>query len=184
MLNLLRIGQGIGYEVEAPLPVPPVFGLIASLGHVSAAEMWEVFNMGCGFCAIVPAADADAAVRLLARHHPGTAVIGRLTADAGRVSIPALPEPLAARVTFVAPTVDDKTRTIEARLELVNPRCARACATGRPGREALWTRWAGVAFWRQNEAKPPPKRLRAHPVPAGVFRLGSVGSERRYRRAP
>jgi phosphoribosylformylglycinamidine cyclo-ligase len=90
VLNLLRIGQGIGYEVEAPLPVPPVFGLIASLGHVSAAEMWEVFNMGCGFCAIVPAADADAAVRLLARHHPGTAVIGRLTADAGRVSIPAL----------------------------------------------------------------------------------------------
>ena len=90
LLNLLRIGQGIGYEVEAPLPVPPVFGLIASLGHVSAAEMWEVFNMGCGFCAIVPAAGADAAVRLLARHHPGTAVIGRLTADAGRVSIPAL----------------------------------------------------------------------------------------------
>ena len=90
VLNLLRIGQGIGYEVEAPLPVPPVFGLIASLGHVSAAEMWEVFNMGCGFCAIVPAAGADAAVRLLARHHPGTAVIGRLTADAGRVSIPAL----------------------------------------------------------------------------------------------
>jgi Cu(I)/Ag(I) efflux system membrane fusion protein len=41
-----------------------------------------------------------------------------------RVSIPALPEPLDARVTFVAPTVDEKTRTIEARLELVNPRFA------------------------------------------------------------
>ena len=39
-----------------------------------------------------------------------------------RVNIPALPEPLAARVTFVAPTVDEKTRTIEARLELTNPR--------------------------------------------------------------
>jgi membrane fusion protein, copper/silver efflux system len=39
-----------------------------------------------------------------------------------RVSIPAFPEPLEARVTFVAPTVDEKSRTIEARLELVNPR--------------------------------------------------------------
>lgn len=29
--------------------------------------------------------------------------------------------PLAARVTFVAPTVDDRTRTIAARLELANP---------------------------------------------------------------
>ncbi|HEY4187550.1 MAG TPA: efflux RND transporter periplasmic adaptor subunit [Polyangia bacterium] len=41
-----------------------------------------------------------------------------------RVSLPALPAPLAARVTFVAPTVDEKTRTIEARLELLNPRLA------------------------------------------------------------
>jgi Cu(I)/Ag(I) efflux system membrane fusion protein len=44
--------------------------------------------------------------------------------QSAQVSIPALPEPLAARVTFVAPTVDEKTRTIEARLELVNPRFA------------------------------------------------------------
>jgi membrane fusion protein, copper/silver efflux system len=41
-----------------------------------------------------------------------------------RVSLPALPAPLEARVTFVAPTVDEKTRTIEARLELLNPRLA------------------------------------------------------------
>lgn len=39
-----------------------------------------------------------------------------------RVVVPALPEPLDARVSFVAPTVDEKTRTIEARLEVVNPR--------------------------------------------------------------
>ncbi len=90
LVNLLRIGQGIGYELEAPLPVPPVFDVIASLGDVSVAEMWEVFNMGCGFCAIVPAAEADAAVGLLGRHHPGTAVIGRLTVDAGRISVPSL----------------------------------------------------------------------------------------------
>ncbi len=37
------------------------------------------------------------------------------------VSLPALPnEVMQAKVSFVAPTVDDKTRTLEARLELLN----------------------------------------------------------------
>ena len=44
-----------------------------------AAEMWEVFNMGCGFVAMVPAEQADAAVELLSGFHPGTAVIGQIT---------------------------------------------------------------------------------------------------------
>jgi phosphoribosylformylglycinamidine cyclo-ligase len=88
LLNLLRIGDGIGYEISSPLPVPPVFALIASHGDVAPAEMWEVFNMGCGFCAIVAAEDANAAVELLAAHHPGAAVIGRLTEQAGVVTVP------------------------------------------------------------------------------------------------
>ncbi len=90
LLNLLRIGSGIGYEISAPLPVPEVFELIAQAGGVAAAEMWEVFNMGCGFCAIVPADRCEEAVALLAGHHPGTAVIGRVTDQAGRVELPGL----------------------------------------------------------------------------------------------
>jgi phosphoribosylformylglycinamidine cyclo-ligase len=90
VLNLLRLGTGVGYEIDAPLPVLPVFELIARLGAVDAAEMQKVFNMGCGFVAIVPAADADAAIALLGRRHPGAARIGQVTADAGRVALPAL----------------------------------------------------------------------------------------------
>jgi phosphoribosylformylglycinamidine cyclo-ligase len=89
VLNLLRLGQGVGYEIDSPLPIPRVFDLIAARGAVDAAEMWEVFNMGCGFCVIVAAEVADAAVALLGGHHPGSAVIGRLTDD-GRVSLPGL----------------------------------------------------------------------------------------------
>ena len=38
-----------------------------------------------------------------------------------KISVPSLPgEPSEARVSFVAPTVDEKTRTLEARLELAN----------------------------------------------------------------
>jgi len=79
LLNLRRIGTDIGYSITKPLPSPPVFELIASLGEISAAEMWEVFNMGCGFVAMVPADQASTAVELLSDFHPGTAVIGQLT---------------------------------------------------------------------------------------------------------
>jgi phosphoribosylformylglycinamidine cyclo-ligase len=90
VLNLLRLGSGVGYAIDAPLPVPPVFELIAALGQVAPAEMQKVFNMGCGFVAIVPADAADAAIALLARRHPGAARIGAVTAQAGRIALPAL----------------------------------------------------------------------------------------------
>lgn len=88
LMNLRRIGSGVGYSIAAPLPSPPVFELIASFGEVTAAEMWEVFNMGCGFVAMVPADQADAAVRLLERFHPGAAVIGAVTADTDVIELP------------------------------------------------------------------------------------------------
>ncbi len=83
--NLLRLSRDVGYELADPLDVPPVFDLIAELGGISSDEMHEVFNMGLGFVCIVPAADADAAAELLARHHPGTRAIGVVTDRAGEV---------------------------------------------------------------------------------------------------
>jgi phosphoribosylformylglycinamidine cyclo-ligase len=79
LLNLRRIGSGVGYSITAPLPSPPIYELIAHFGEVSPAEMWEVFNMGCGFVVMVPADQAEATVALLEAFHPGTAVIGTLT---------------------------------------------------------------------------------------------------------
>ena len=90
LLNLRRIGSDIGYAITDPLPSPPVFALIAALGRIAAAEMWEVFNMGCGFVAMVPAEQARDAVALLEVFHPGAAVIGEITADAGVIDVPPL----------------------------------------------------------------------------------------------
>jgi phosphoribosylformylglycinamidine cyclo-ligase len=50
--------------------------------------MWQVFNMGCGFCVVCPAAHADAAVAVLAGAHPGTRRIGTVTDRAGRAEVP------------------------------------------------------------------------------------------------
>jgi phosphoribosylformylglycinamidine cyclo-ligase len=90
LLNLLRLHADVGFEIADPLPVPPVFELVRQLGRVGEAEMWEVFNMGCGFCAVVPEEHADAAVALLERHHPGTRRIGSITGDADRIAVPGL----------------------------------------------------------------------------------------------
>ena len=88
LANLLRLSDRVGFAIEAPLPLPPVFELLR--GSVAEAELWSVFNMGCGFVAVVPEAAADDAVALLAAHHPGTARIGSVTAAAGAVGVPPL----------------------------------------------------------------------------------------------
>jgi phosphoribosylformylglycinamidine cyclo-ligase len=87
--NLLRLSDRVGFVVDAPLPVPPVFDLIRARGAVSENELWSVFNMGCGFVAVVPEDAAADAVALLGARHPGAARIGTVTAEAGRLAVPA-----------------------------------------------------------------------------------------------
>jgi phosphoribosylformylglycinamidine cyclo-ligase len=89
LLNLLRLEADCGYRIESPLPTLPIFDLIAARGSVEPTELLEVFNMGCGFCCVVPAAQADAAVAVLGELHPGSAVIGEATDRGGIVELPA-----------------------------------------------------------------------------------------------
>ena len=81
--NLLRLAAEVGYEIDAPLPVPPIFELIRERGKVSDAEMSEVFNMGCGFCVVVPASDEAAALDLLRAHYPAAQRVGQAVEGAG-----------------------------------------------------------------------------------------------------
>jgi phosphoribosylformylglycinamidine cyclo-ligase len=90
LLNLLRLPGDVGWSIEDPLPVPPVFSLIAQAAAVPAHEMWEVFNMGCGFAVTVPDARAGEAASILAARHPGARRIGTVTDRAGTVEVPAL----------------------------------------------------------------------------------------------
>ena len=85
LTNLLRLNDGVGFAIQTPLPVPPIFDLVARCGDVAENEMWEVFNMGCGFVAVVDEADAEQAVALLAERHPQSARIGTVTDRAGEI---------------------------------------------------------------------------------------------------
>jgi phosphoribosylformylglycinamidine cyclo-ligase len=83
--NLLRLGTGVGYEIDDPIPVPPVFDLIREQGGVAEEEMYEVFNMGCGFCCVVAGADEATALDFLRTHYPDAKRIGRATERSGEV---------------------------------------------------------------------------------------------------
>jgi phosphoribosylformylglycinamidine cyclo-ligase len=87
LLNLLRLEADVGFRIHSPLPRQPIFELIAERGDVGEEELHEVFNLGCGFCCVVPDAGAAAAVELLSAHHPGTAVIGEVTDRDGVVEV-------------------------------------------------------------------------------------------------
>lgn len=61
-LNLRRFESPVGFAIEYLPPTPPIFKMIEQLGGVPATEMYYVYNMGVGLCAIVPESDADAAI--------------------------------------------------------------------------------------------------------------------------
>lgn len=86
--NLLRLHAPVGYDISNPLPVPPIFQLIQELGNVSDDEMRKVFNLGCGFCCVVPPEDERSALALLQQHYPSARGIGRVTQGPEEVRYP------------------------------------------------------------------------------------------------
>ena len=49
----------MGFRLDT-LPQPPaIFGLIERLGDVPLAELFYTFNMGVGFCVVLPASECD-----------------------------------------------------------------------------------------------------------------------------
>jgi phosphoribosylformylglycinamidine cyclo-ligase len=84
LLNLPRVAAKVGFVIDDLPPPPPLFGLIERLGGVSPAEMFEVYNMGIGFCLVVAVEDADRALGILARHGRRASIIGHAIADPTR----------------------------------------------------------------------------------------------------
>ena len=64
--NLPRALGGVGARLDASAwEEPPVFGFIRSVGGVSEEEMRRVFNLGVGFCVVVPDGETGSALAML-----------------------------------------------------------------------------------------------------------------------
>lgn len=84
LLNLSRCAAPVGFELDTLPPVPPIFSLIQQAAEVPLAEMYYAFNMGVGFCVVVPETEADRAVALLQAEGYPSQRIGRVVADPER----------------------------------------------------------------------------------------------------
>ncbi len=84
--NFLRMRKGIGIVIERPMPVNPVFQVLAEVGSLELAEQYQTFNMGMGFALVVPPQEVK---EVLSTYGTGAQVVGAVVAEEG-VTVPSL----------------------------------------------------------------------------------------------
>ena len=77
--NLLRVQTPCTFVLDAMPEPPPIFSLLQRLGDIADAEMFTTFNMGIGFCVVVPSDHADKALQILREAGERAQVIGQVT---------------------------------------------------------------------------------------------------------
>src|ERR1700704_503903 len=65
LLNLTRVEADVGFEIDRLIDPHPIFDLIQRYAGVPDGEMFEVFNMGIGFCYVVAPSSADRVISIL-----------------------------------------------------------------------------------------------------------------------
>ena len=69
------------------MKVLPIFRLIAEKGGVSEHDMFNTYNMGVGMSVVVPAAEADKALRILRENGIDAYAIGEITRGEHKIEI-------------------------------------------------------------------------------------------------
>jgi len=82
--NLIRTAAPVGYVIHTLPPFPPIFTVLQEVGRLSDAEMFQVYNMGVGFCVVVAETDAERVVQIAADHGTRAWQIGVAVASAER----------------------------------------------------------------------------------------------------
>jgi phosphoribosylformylglycinamidine cyclo-ligase len=86
--NMARINSDVEFRIDDPFDPHPIFENIQRLGEIEDREMYQTFNMGLGFVAVVPEGDADSALELL-KDKVEVKVIGSIAEGKG-VSVPGI----------------------------------------------------------------------------------------------
>lgn len=82
--NLARTAAPIGYVIHTLPPPPPIFGVLQAVGGLSDAEMFQVYNMGIGFCVVAAEPDAERVLQIATAHGTRAWRIGATVASAER----------------------------------------------------------------------------------------------------
>ena len=77
--------------IDSPPDPNPIFKLIADNGQIAPASMYEAFNMGIGFCVVVPSSQVQNVIDIASAHQTKATQIGYIVADPERkVLLPTL----------------------------------------------------------------------------------------------
>lgn len=84
ILNLRRVGRGFGYQIDF-LPEPqPIFKIIQKYGEIPDWEMYEVFNMGVGFCLVTSKEESEEVLQIAEKHGVKGYILGSVVKDPER----------------------------------------------------------------------------------------------------
>lgn len=78
-LNLNRVPPQVTFVIETFPSPPPIFSILQKLGGIADPEMFEVFNMGIGFCLVVPENQTDRTLELVTRFGKKAYRLGHVT---------------------------------------------------------------------------------------------------------
>jgi len=82
LLNLNRVeNHKVGFLIDEMPETPPIFKMIREYHPICDAEMFEVFNMGVGFCIVSSEADVTPVLSILEKYHRKAWVIGEVIED-------------------------------------------------------------------------------------------------------
>jgi phosphoribosylformylglycinamidine cyclo-ligase len=80
-LNLTRVTSDVGYVIDDLPDVPAIFSLIQEYGNVTDEEMFGVYNMGIGFCVVVPESSSRKVVGIAKAHGKNAHIVGYAIKD-------------------------------------------------------------------------------------------------------
>jgi len=89
LLNLSRLNADVDYIIDSLIPTPLIFDQIKNQGKIGVDEMFQVFNMGVGFCVIVASAHASEALAILNKTSEGVQRIGTVVRGNRQIEIKA-----------------------------------------------------------------------------------------------
>jgi len=76
--KLTRLTNKFGFELDEMPEPQPIFKLIQKHAKIDDKEMYGTFNMGIGFCVIVPKGSEDSVMGTFRRHGINSTVVGKI----------------------------------------------------------------------------------------------------------
>ena len=85
LLNLSRVDNSrVGFLIEGMPETPKIFNFIQSHAGVSVGEMFEVYNMGVGFCVVADGRSASQIQSIIEKHGLRAWDIGKVVEDTAK----------------------------------------------------------------------------------------------------